>query len=137
MIKRFFSPIEPLLSPNKVLVIYGPRRVGKTTLLKELLEKTALKYRFDSGENLRVQEIFESGDFERIKEYVGDNELIAIDEAQQIPSIGRGLKIMVDQIPGIRIVVTGSSSFELFNQVGEPLVGRKKRSRCIRSRRLN
>ncbi len=126
MIKRFFSPIEALLSPNKVLVIYGPRRVGKTTLLKELLDSTSLKYRFDSGENIRVQEIISSTDFEKIKEYVGENELLVIDEAQQIPNVGRGLKIIVDQIPGIKVVVTGSSSFELFNQVGEPLVGRKK-----------
>jgi uncharacterized protein len=126
MIKRFFSPLEPLLEPNKVLILYGPRRVGKTTLLKELLDKTTLRYRFDSGENIRVQEVLSSRDFEKIKEYVGDNELIAIDEAQQIPSVGRGLKIIVDQIPGIKVVVTGSSSFELFNQVGEPLVGRKK-----------
>lgn len=126
MIKRYYSPIEPLLEPNKVLVIYGPRRVGKTTLLKELIEKTSLKYRFDSGENTRVQEVLGSGDFDKIKDYLGDNELIAIDEAQQIPGIGGGLKIVVDQFPGIRVVVTGSSSFDLFNQVGEPLVGRKK-----------
>lgn len=126
MIKRFFSPLEPLLEPNKVLIIYGPRRTGKTTLLKEMLEKTSLKYRFDSGENIRVQEVLGSSDFEKIKEYVGKNELIAIDEAQQISSIGAGLKIIVDQIPGIKVVVTGSSSFELFNQIGEPLVGRKK-----------
>jgi len=126
MIKRFFSPIEPLLESNKVLIIYGPRRVGKTTLLQELLESTSLKYRFDSGENIRVQEVLGSCDFDKIKEYVGDNKLIAIDEAQQIPGIGMGLKIIVDQIPGIKIVVTGSSSFELFNQVGEPLVGRKR-----------
>jgi len=126
MIKRFFSPLEPLLEPNKVLILYGPRRVGKTTLLKELLDSTALRYRSDSGENIRTQEILGSNDFERIKEYVGDNELITIDEAQQIPNIEKGLKIIVDQIPGIKVVVTGSSSFELFNQVGEPLVGRKK-----------
>jgi len=126
MIKRFFSPLGPLLEPNKVLIVYGPRRVGKTTLLAELLETTQLKYRFDSGENLRVQEVLSSSDFEKIKEYVGDNELIAIDEAQQIPGIGQGLKIIVDQIPGIKVVVTGSSSFDLFNQIGEPLVGRKK-----------
>lgn len=126
MIKRFFSPLEPLLESNKVLIIYGPRRVGKTTLLNELLENTKLKYRLDSGENLRVQTVLGSSDFEKIKEYVGDNELIAIDEAQQIPDIGQGLKIIVDQIPGIKVVVTGSSSFDLSNQVGEPLVGRKK-----------
>lgn len=126
MIKRFFSPLEPLLEPNKVLIIYGPRRVGKTTLLRELLETTTLKYRFDSGENIRVQEVLGSGDFEKIREYVGDNKLIAIDEAQEILGIGQGLKIIVDQIPGIKVVVTGSSSFDLFNNVGEPLVGRKR-----------
>ncbi|MCK9379303.1 MAG: ATP-binding protein [Candidatus Moranbacteria bacterium] len=125
MIKRFFGYLEPLLEPNKVLVLYGPRRVGKTTLLKELLKKTTLKYRFDSGENIRVQEVFMSNDFDKIKEYVGDNQLIAIDEAQQIPNVGQGLKIIVDQVPGIKVVVTGSSSFDLSNQVGEPLAGRK------------
>jgi hypothetical protein len=109
-----------------VLIVYGPRRVGKTTLLKELLENTKLKYRFDSGENIRVQEILGSNDFQQIKEYLEGYELLAIDEAQQIPNIGRGLKIVVDNIPNIRVVVTGSSSFDLFNQVGEPLVGRKK-----------
>lgn len=126
MIKRFFGYLEPLLESNKVFVLYGPRRVGKTTLVKKLLEKTTLKYRFDSGENIRVQEVFMSNDFNKIKEYVGENQLIAIDEAQQIPNVGQGLKIIVDQIPGIKVIVTGSSSFDLFNQVGEPLVGRKK-----------
>lgn len=126
MIKRFFSPLGKLLDPNKVLILYGPRRVGKTTLLNELLKNTTLRYRFDSGENIRIQEVLSSRDFDKIREYVGNNELIAIDEAQQIPDIGMGLKIIVDQIPGIKVVVTGSSSFELFNQVGEPLVGRKK-----------
>ncbi|QQR78676.1 MAG: ATP-binding protein [Candidatus Moraniibacteriota bacterium] len=125
MIKRFYSPLEPFLKPNKVLVLYGPRRVGKTTLLKELLDTTSLKYRFDSGENIRVQEILGSNDFQAIKEYLAGYELLAIDEAQQIPNIGRGLKIIVDSIPGIKVIVTGSSSFDLFNQVGEPLVGRK------------
>ena len=109
-----------------MLIVYGPRRVGKTTLLKELLENTSLKYRFDSGENIRVQEVLGSNDFEKIKEYVGNNELVAIDEAQQIPNVGMGLKIIVDQIPGVKVVVTGSSSFDLSSQVGEPLVGRKK-----------
>lgn len=125
MIKRFYSPLEPLLEPNKVLVMYGPRRVGKTTLLRSLLETTHLPYRFDSGENIRVQEILGSGDVGKIREYVAGYGLLAIDEAQQIPRIGQGLKILVDHVPGIRVVATGSSSFDLLNQVGEPLVGRK------------
>lgn len=125
MIKRFYSSIEPLLKPNKVLVVYGPRRVGKTTLITTFLEKTTLKYRLDSGENIRIQEILSSRDFKKIKEYAAGYELIVIDEAQNIPNIGLGLKIIVDTIPNIRVLVTGSSSFTLAHQVGEPLVGRK------------
>ena len=126
IINRNFTQIEPLLQPNKVLVIYGPRRVGKTTLLNEFLKTTKLKYRLDSGENIRVQEVLGSQDFKKIGEYVAGNELIAIDEAQQIDNIGMGLKIIVDQFPGIKVIATGSSSFDLANQIGEPLVGRKR-----------
>lgn len=124
-INRAFSQIEPLLKPNKVVVIYGPRRVGKTTLLNEFLKTTKLKYRLDSGENIRIQEILGSQDFKKIGEYIGDNELIAIDEAQNIKGIGLGLKIIVDNFPGIKVIATGSSSFDLAGQIGEPLVGRK------------
>lgn len=125
MISRFFGDIEPFLHSNKVLVIYGPRRVGKTTLLNQYLSKTKLKYRLDSGDNIRVQEVLSSHDFKAIKEYAAGYELIAIDEAQQITGIGLGLKILVDQVPNLKVIVTGSSSFDLANQVGEPLTGRK------------
>lgn len=125
MIKRFFGELQPFLHQNRVLVIYGPRRVGKTTLLSSWLKKTKLKYRFDSGDNLRIQQVLSSRDFNAIKEYAAGYELIAIDEAQQIPGIGMGLKILVDNIPGLRVVVTGSSSFDLANNLGEPLTGRK------------
>lgn len=126
LISRQYNPLDAYLEPNKALVLYGPRRVGKTTLLRLLLGATKLKYRFDSGENIRVQEVLTSRDFRKMREYVGRNELIVIDEAQHIPGIGEGLKIIVDQIPGIYVVATGSSSFDLSSQVGEPLVGRKR-----------
>ncbi|MCK5510579.1 ATP-binding protein [Candidatus Parcubacteria bacterium] len=125
MLKRIYN-LEKLIKKNKVLVIYGPRRIGKTTLLKNFLDNTKLKYKLDSGDNLRLQDILKSQDFPRIIEYVADNELIALDEAQQIPNIGMGLKIIVDQINNIYVIATGSSSFELSQQIGEPLTGRKK-----------
>lgn len=125
MFKRAYEPLDALLQPNKVLVIYGPRRVGKTTLLQNYLSHTTLKYKLDSGDNIRTQQILSSQDFGQILSYVEGYELIAIDEAQNIPNIGMGLKIIVDQVPGIRVIVTGSSSFELAGQVGEPLTGRK------------
>ncbi len=114
------------LKQGKVLVIYGARRVGKTTLLSKFLANTKWKYRLDSGDNIRTQHIVGSQDFSLLNEYVAGYELIAIDEAQQIKNIGMGLKIIVDQHPRLRIIATGSSSFELAHQVGEPLTGRKK-----------
>ncbi len=125
MYQRAYEPLDSRLSPNKVLVIYGPRRVGKTTLLQNYLKQTSLKYKLDSGDNIRTQQILSSQDFSQILPYVEGYELLAIDEAQNIPNIGMGLKIIVDQVPGIRVIVTGSSSFELTGQIGEPLTGRK------------
>ena len=124
MIPRFYN-LDAYLKPNKVLTIFGPRQVGKTTLLNEFLKNTSFKYRLDSGDNIRVQEVLSSQDFDRILEYAQGYELIAIDEAQKIKNIGQGLKILVDQNPGLRIIATGSSSFELAGQLGEPLTGRK------------
>ena len=124
-IPRFYQDLGQYIQPNKVLVIYGPRRVGKTTLLTDFLANCKFKYKLDSGDNIKVQEIFSSQDFNLIKEYASGYELIAIDEAQKIPKVGQGLKILVDQIPNIRVIATGSSSFELSGQVGEPLTGRK------------
>lgn len=126
MITRYYDDLKKHLKPNKVLVLYGPRQVGKTTLLQSFLSKTSFKYRFDSGDNIRIQHTLGSQDFNQILEYVSGYDLIALDEAQRIPNIGLGLKIIADHSPGIRIIVTGSSSFELAGQIGEPLTGRKK-----------
>ncbi len=91
MIKRFYEPLEPILRPNKVLLIYGPRRVGKTTLLQQTLAGTKLNYKLDSGDNIRTQQILSSQDFQQILSYIEGYELLAIDEAQNIPNIGMGL----------------------------------------------
>lgn len=126
MIQRAYHPLATYLQPNKVLVIYGPRRVGKTTLLESYLAQTRLRYKLDSGDNIRTRQILSSQDFGQILAYVEGYELLAIDEAQGIPNIGMALKIIVDQTPGIQVIATGSSSFELAGQVGEPLTGRKR-----------
>lgn len=124
-IPRIYQNLGEWIKPGKVLLIYGPRQVGKTTLLKHFLATSTLVTRLESGEDIRVREIFETGDFRRILEFVQDYDLIAIDEAQKIPHIGEGLKIISDHAPSVRVIVTGSSSFELAGQVGEPLTGRK------------
>jgi hypothetical protein len=126
MIKRIYEPLDRYLKPNKALIIYGPRRVGKTTILQNFLGRTQLKYRSAVGDDLPTQEILSSRDVRLIQEYLEGYELFALDEAQYIPYVGEALKIIVDQIPGIYVIATGSSSFELAGQVGEPLTGRKR-----------
>jgi len=126
-IPRIYDNLGKYLKKNKVLVIYGPRRVGKTTLLKNFLEKYKGKYRLDSGDDIEVQNILGSSRFSIILEYARNKNinLLVIDEAQKIKGVGQGLKIIVDQVEGIMVIATGSSSFDLVNQVGEPLTGRK------------
>jgi predicted AAA+ superfamily ATPase len=124
-IPRIYEDLNKFLKPNKVLIIYGPRQVGKTTLLQDFLTATKLKYKLDSGDNIQTQHILGSQDFNLIHEYAQGYELIAIDEAQRVKNIGFGLKIIVDHMPGTKVIATGSSSFELSGQVGEPLTGRK------------
>lgn len=124
-IPRYYDNLENYLTLNKALLIFGPRQVGKTTVLNDFLKNTNLKYKLENGDNIKVQDVLSSEDFDRIKEFVEGYELIAIDEAQKIKNIGTGLKIIVDQVPGIKVIATGSSSFELLGQTGEPLTGRK------------
>ncbi len=127
MIKRFYSDkIDELLEPNKVLVLYGPRQVGKTTLLKEFLKTYKGKVYNSTGENASLQKVLESSEFSKIIPFFKGYDLIVIDEAQKIENIGRGLKIIVDQIEDIKVIATGSSSFDLSNKLGEPLVGRQR-----------
>ena len=94
-------------------------------MVKEYLKTCGFRYRYDAGDNVSIHEILGSQRLNLLKDYIGNNELIVIDEAHLIPNIGINLKLIVDNIPDIRILITGSSSFDLANQIGEPLVGRK------------
>jgi uncharacterized protein len=125
MIKRVYQDLGSYLHPKEALILYGPRRVGKTTLLEGYLANSGLKYRLESGDNVVASDILSSQDLPRIREYLQGFDLLAIDEAQSIPNIGASIKLIIDQIPGIKVIATGSSSFDLANQVGEPLTDRK------------
>lgn len=117
--------IEKRLSPDRVSVIYGPRQVGKTTLIEKFLEDYEGASRLYNGEDLEVQDAFSSQSIEKYKSLLGGLDLLVIDEAQHIPNIGRNLKLIVDHTEGVSIIASGSSSFDLADQVGEPLTGRK------------
>jgi uncharacterized protein len=113
------------INKGKVIRIYGLRRSGKTTLCKEILKELNIPdTAYYNCEILRNKEVFESTSPNKIKDYINGQKLIVLDEAQNISNIGLTLKIMVDTHPEIQIIATGSSSFELANQKGEPLVGR-------------
>lgn len=125
MIRRIYEDLGPFIQDNRVLVIYGSRRVGKTVLLTNFLKSSGFKYKLDNGDDISVAEVLNSQSIEQIKRYAEGYELIAIDEAQNIENIGLGLKILVDNVPGIKVIATGSASFELANKLGEPLTGRQ------------
>jgi len=116
--------ISKWLFKNKILIIYGARQVGKTTLVKRILnEKGNLKNYFNC-EELSTKDIIESANAERMKMFFGDNKLIVLDEAQKIQNIGLNMKIFHDRYPEIQIIATGSSSFDLSNKINEPSTGR-------------
>lgn len=115
------------IKPQKVMLIYGPRRVGKTLLLREIYNEFEGKKLLLNGESSDTVRMLSDRSISNYKHLFADVSLLAIDEAQHIPEIGMKLKLMVDEIPGLAIVATGSSSFDLQNQAGEPLVGRSTR----------
>lgn len=119
------SEIEKRIKPQKVMLLFGARRVGKTVLLRQIVEgwqngKTLLL----NGESMDTTRILENKTTANYKRIFSGISLLAIDEAQHIPGIGMKLKFIVDELPDISVIATGSSSFELHNQAGEPLVGR-------------
>jgi len=115
---------DKFLQPNKVLVLMGARRVGKTELLKKKLSETKESYLLLNGEDAATVSVLNNRSVENYKRLLGDKKLLVIDEAQTIPEIGKILKLMVDEIEGIKIIATGSSVFDLENELGEPLTGR-------------
>ncbi len=123
--------IEPLLArrlfaeQNKVIILYGQRQVGKTTLVNQLLEQRpelrVLRVNADLSNQARV---LQSRDIAQLRLFLTGFDVLFIDEAQRIPDIGLHLKIIHDHFPSLRVIVTGSSAFELANQIQEPLTGR-------------
>lgn len=117
--------LREVVKAGQAVIVFGPRRVGKTTLLKKYLEGRD-DFLFVSGEDIFVREILSSSSIEKLANFIGTKELLVIDEGQYIPNIGLNLKLIVDHISQIKIIATGSSSFDLAKQVGEPLTGRQR-----------
>ncbi|MCH8557892.1 MAG: ATP-binding protein [Balneolia bacterium] len=123
-ITRSFN-LSDLLQKGKVLILYGARQVGKTTLVHHFLGKTSLNHAFYTGDDMSFGADLAKCDLTIIKKMVQGLELFVIDEAQKIENIGTALKLIVDNFPEVYVIATGSSSFDLANAAEEPLTGRK------------
>ncbi len=130
--KRFYEDTEEmLLQKGKVFVVLGPRRVGKTKLIEKLISQYKGKVYSGTGDNLDLREVLSTQRLQKIKSVMGPYDLIFIDEAQRIPDIGYSVKLLVDSFPEKIIILTGSSSFDLSGQLGEPLTGRQKQKKLF------
>lgn len=118
--------IDKSLIPNKVVVLLGPRRVGKTVLIKRLIDRIDEPYLLLNGEDTDTRLKLEYRSVQNYRTLLGDKRILIVDEAQKIPEVGKILKLMVDEIEGLKVLVAGSSAFDLNKYTGEPLTGRKK-----------
>src|SRR5690606_4525223 len=118
--RAIYEEFKRRVKPQKVLILLGARRVGKTELIKKYLsEFDSKEYQLHNGEDQNTWQLFANRTVENYKRVLGNTKLLVIDEAQKIPDIGMKLKLMVDSIEGLSIIATGSSVFDLTNKLGE------------------
>ena len=123
IIRDLASNLKDKFHKGKVIVLIGPRQVGKTTLINSILSKS--DYLFLDGDDNTVAKTLSNANTENLKSIIGNYKYVFIDEVQRIPNIGLKLKIMVDQIKDVQVIVSGSSAFDINNETQEPLTGRK------------
>lgn len=116
--------IEKLTFSKKGIIVYGARQVGKTTLVNEIIKRLNLKTLIINGDQSRFIDIITSRDLAKIQSLVSGYDMLFVDEAQRIPEIGINLKIILDNLPKLKVLVTGSSSLDLASKISEPLTGR-------------
>ena len=123
--RAIFNEVKAQIKPGRVLLLLGARRVGKSHLLRQVIsELNPSELLLLNGEDQTTIDRMAVRSVENFKVLLGNAKFLFIDEAQNIPDIGTKLKLLVDEIPTVHVIVTGSSMFELTNKLGEPLVGR-------------
>lgn len=124
MFREHIANLNRLFKRERIVFLYGARRVGKTTLIEDFAkEKEGVI--FLTGDDVDTHSFLSSNSVTKLKSFLGKNKFLIIDEAQFIPDIGRNLKLIYDHIPSVKVLATGSSSFELASKTGETLTGRK------------
>jgi len=124
MLQRTLSSIiQQHLFKKKAIILYGARQVGKTTLCKDLMSQYPDSHYITCDDPTIIQTL-ENQSLEQLKRYYGKYKFLIIDEAQRVSNIGITLKLLIDNLPELQIIATGSSSFDLANKINEPLTGR-------------
>jgi len=125
IIRSVYPQIQKRLFKGKVIIISGPRQCGKTTLVASLVKSSGKPYLWLNADEPDVIEMLRNRTSTFLKSIIGNNKIVVIDEAQRINNIGLTLKLIHDQIKGVQVIVTGSSSLDLLSDINEPLTGRK------------
>lgn len=115
--------IEKRIGSGKVIIVIGPRQVGKTTLIESILKTK--DYLLLDGDDPKTRTLLSASNTEQIRSILGNNQFVFIDEAQRIDGIGLTMKIITDRFKEVQLFASGSSSFDLSNKINEPLTGRK------------
>lgn len=119
------NTINNNIGKGKAIIILGARQVGKSTLLDSIKTKSSKDTLLLDCNNIDIKKVLTDSSTSQLKRIIGNNEIIIIDEAQRIKNIGLTLKLITDQIKSVQLIVSGSSSFDLSNEINEPLTVRK------------
>jgi predicted AAA+ superfamily ATPase len=123
--RRLEAAVNQALFKGKIIIVYGARQVGKTTLVKKIAENLGETYQYLNCDEMDILSALQNANTsEMLKQVMGPHRLVIIDEAQRVKNIGLKLKLIVDNFPQIQVIATGSSSFDLANEINEPLTGR-------------
>lgn len=125
VVRSILKNIQNELFQGKIILIMGPRQVGKSTLSEKIINESKMPYLILNGDDADVRILFQEMNEVKLRRIFGTNKLILIDEAQRIENIGLTLKITADKLKEIQVIATGSSAFELSSEINEPLTGRK------------
>ena len=123
--RKLQKVIQGRMFAGKAIVVVGARQVGKSTLFRTILADSDRRILTINGDEPEAKELLSGMNTQELGMLVGNNEIVLIDEAQKIPGIGTTLKLITDNFPGVQLLVTGSSSFDLQDKLNEPLTGRK------------
>jgi predicted AAA+ superfamily ATPase len=123
--RKIEAELRSRLFSGKAIIVYGPRQSGKTTMIKHLVEGDASEALWLNGDSPDIREVLAGVTVTKWKAIIGKKRIVVIDEAQRIDNIGLAMKLVVDELPDIQLIATGSSAFELADRTSEPLTGRK------------